>query len=174
MRLSCFIDDNLGEMLSLEKFALSCLASWDDHRYSFYNLFFDPLFDCHEVMELVRFEFCDSSFEVFHQCSFVSIRKPLFIEFENLFLFFLLLGQVFIFFLTIIVIILSQLRLRLFALYFALGLDASEACRGLLFFFLIFVFFFLAIFFFISLSFDTHLISVLLILRNNLDLALLG
>ena len=136
MSLGGFINYYLGEVLSLEKLTLSSLASRNNDWYIFDNLLFDPLLDCHEVIELVRPEFHDSFFDIFHKCTLVSCSKPLFVESNNLLFLFLF----FLFFLTIAFFVwFSFLRLRLlFTVQFAFRADASEVAHGpfLLFFLL--------------------------------------
>ena len=140
MRLSGFVDDNIGEVLSLEKFALSSLTSGDNDRYIIDNLFFNPLFDCHEVIELVRLEVHNTLFDIFHKCPLVSSCKPLFIELNNLFLFFFLFLLFLFIFFTMFLVCWILLRLRLLlTMNLALGADASEVGHTSLFLFFFFV-----------------------------------
>ena len=155
MSLGCFINNNSWEELTFKKFALSSLAGWDYNRYTIDNLFFYPLLDCHEVMELALFNSTDSFSGISHKSPFVSIRKPLLIEFKDVLTFNLL----YLLFLILfwIIIILALFRLRLFAMNLALWLDANEFWR-LFFRYFIFAFFFF-LFLWVIILFNIILIS---------------
>ena len=88
--------------------------------------FLNPLFDCHKVMKLVLLEFSDSFDDISYKRSLVSISEPLFMEFKSGLLLFLLLVTLFFYYLTIFDILDGNIRLRLFTMNVAIGLEAER------------------------------------------------
>jgi hypothetical protein len=77
-------------------------------------------------MKLVLLEFSDSFDDISYKRSLVSISEPLFMEFKSGLLLFLLLVTLFFYYLTIFDILDGNIRLRLFTMNVAIGLEAER------------------------------------------------